>query len=233
MFALTCRICLQLLVQLFGAHNLDRNWNGEFQGLYDQPAFNPHEIREANAQKDKLFAEFKSFASAVAQALVDQLSKPRDQWIIQPLDQQMGIAGGEKFIVGQLFCKFARDDKGIYGSDELAIKMAKNEIRNTNAVLQIGVFQLHFSLMACHRVRGHAVITTALLPIDPRQSLVYGSNDGGKTVVLRNSEMTEMVNRVADQLGLLSHAVRGQPSDMKLSIGADCEGHVSAEDGRH
>jgi len=208
-------------------------WNGELQRLYDKPVFNPHEIKEANNEKDKLLQDFASFSAAVAQELVAQLSKPRAQWKIQPLREQLGFAGGEKFIVGQLFCKFARDDKNIYGSNELAIKMAKNEIRNANAVLQLGIFQLHFSLTACHRVQGHAVVTTAIIPIDPRQSLVYGSNDGGRSIVRRNTVMIDLVERVASSLGLLSHALRGHKPEMKLSIGADCEGHVSSEDGRH
>jgi len=142
-------------------------------------------------------------------------------------------------VVGQVFCKFARDDKGIYGSDELAIKMAKNEIRNVNAVMQLGVHSLHSSLMACHRIKGHVVITTAKMPLsagdraDQESSLVYGSSDAARTVKRSNAEMNGLVDRVAAQLGLAAHSVRGQPVDLKVSIGVDCEGHVSSKDGRH
>jgi len=210
-----------------------------FQRLYDAPVFNLHEVKEANSKKKKLCSRFKKFSAKIARVLVDQLSKPRDQWIIQPLDQQMGIAGGEKFIVGQVFCKFARDDKGIYGSDELAIKMAKNEIRNVNAVMQLGVHSLHSSLMACHRIKGHVVIITAKMPLSAdswaghESSLVYGSSDAARTVKRSNAEMNGLVDRVAGQLGLAAHSVRHQPADVKVSIGVDCEGHVSSEDGRH
>jgi len=41
------------------------------------------------------------------------------------------------------------------------------------------------------------------------------------------------VDLVAGQLGLAAHAVRNQPADVKVSIGVDCEGHVSSKDGRH
>jgi len=142
-------------------------------------------------------------------------------------------------VVGQVFCKFARDDKGIYGSDELAIKMAKNEIRNVNAVMQLGVHSLHSSLMACHRIKGHVVITTAKMPLSAggraghESSLVYGSSDAARTVKRSNAEMNGLVDRVAVQLGLAAHAVRNQPADVKVSIGVDCEGHVSSHDGRH
>jgi hypothetical protein len=217
--------------------DLQRVWNEDYQALYDEPVFNPHETKEANAKQTALFEEFKVFSSAVAHVLVHQLPKPVDQWGIKPL-QGFGAAGGEKFIVGQLFCKFARDDKGIYGSDELAIKMAKNEIRNVNAVMQLGVHSLHSSLMASHRIKGHVVITTAIMPISNRgdghpPSLVYGSNDGAQTLHRSDDQMNDLVDRLAAQLGLAGHAVRGQAADVKLSVGADCEGHVSSEDGRY
>jgi len=206
--------------------------------MYDKPVFNPHELKEANSFKAALFKAFEGFSAKVAEALVDQLSKPVNHWVIKPL-HGFGIAGGEKFVVGQVFCKFARDDKGIYGSDELAIKMAKNEIRNVNAVMQLGVHSLHSSLMACHRIKGHVVIITAKMPLsavgraDHESSLVYGSSDAARTVKRSNAEMNGLVDRVAVQLGLAAHAVRNQPADVKVSIGVDCEGHVSSHDGRH
>jgi len=213
-------------------HLLRYPWNEAFQSLYEQPVFTPHEIAQANQKKRSLIQVFLHWSAIVAEKLVQQLSLPQAEWKIQPLQQQLGVAGGQKFMVGQLFCKFAHDDKKIYGSDELAIKMAANEIRNANAVLHLGISYLHFSLSACHRIRGHAVITTALIPINPRNTLVYGSNDGGKTIVRGNATIIDLVDRVAGQLGLLPHVVRGHQADMKVSVGADCEGHVSAEDGR-
>jgi len=205
--------------------------------MYDEPVFNPHELNQANALKNALFKAFEEFTARVAAVLVEQLAKPVDQWVIKPLPG-FGVAGGEKFVVGQVFCKFARDDKRIYGSDELAIKMAKNEIRNVNAVMQLGVHSLHSSLMASHRIKGHVVITTAKMPVsaggvDRPSSLVYGSGDAARTLHRSNDELNGLVDRVAAQLGLAAHAVRNHPSDVKVSIGADCEGHVSFEDGRH
>ena len=227
---------MQTYPGLFEVKDIQRTWNEDYQGLFDEPVFNPYEIKEANAKKEMLFEEFKVFSASVAQALVDQLSKPVHEWVIKPL-QGFGIAGGQKFVVGQVFCKFARDDKGIYGSDELAIKMAKNEIRNVNALMHLGAHSLHTSLTASHRIKGHVVITTAKMPISAggvghESSLVYGSSDAAKTLHRSNDLMNELVDGVASQLGLAAHAVKSHPN-VKVSIGVDCEGHVSTEDGRY
>src|SRR6185312_10927163 len=130
-----------------------------------------------------------------------------------------------------LFCKFARDDKGLYSSDELAAKMAKNEIRNSNAVLSVRVGGLHMSLMACHSVRGHSIITTAHIPIG-RGSLVYGSGAAAEPVADHSPEMKQLVERVAAQLGLLPHQVAGQPEELLMALAVDCEGHICKDDGR-
>ena len=109
--------------------------------------------------------------------------------------------------------------------------MAKNEIRHVNTVLQSGVPALHSSLMACHHVKGHAVITTAFMPVSGK-TLVLGSGDGARTLHNTNPKISGMVDRVAAQLGLLPHTVRGHPRDFVMALGADCEGHSSFHDGR-
>jgi len=218
-------------LQLFGEDNINTDWNDEFQSLYDLSVFTPHEISAANSKKRELFDRFMLFSRSVAEQLVRQLSQPIDRWIIRPI-RGAGWAGGEKFKVGNLFCKFARDDKGLYGgNDERAVKMAKNEIRCGNALLQLRLSSLHLSMMVCHRVHGHAIITTALIPITG-DSLVYGSCDAARTVHRSLPLMNELVDRAAAQLNLMPHSIANQPADVKLSVGVDCEGHVSQEDGR-
>jgi len=220
------------LVTLLGASRLSKDWNDDFQHIYDSPSFNPHELKQVNARKDELLREFETFTREIAVQLVAQLGKARADWIIKPLEQAKGFAGGEKFVVGKVFCKFARDDKGLYGgNDELAIKVAKNEIRNVNAVLKLGATSLHSSLMICHHVQGHSVIATALMPISDA-SLVYGSSDAGFTVRNLNERVSQLVDRIASHFGLLPHAIRGHPDNFKLAVAADCEGHTSLIDGR-
>lgn len=218
---------------MFDAEDLTREWNEEFQALYDKPVYTPHEIKEANEAKTRLYDDFLRFSKQVADVLALQLSEPKDAWKIRPL-AGTGYAGGEKFRVGNLYCKFARDDKKLYGGDdELAIKMAKNEIRCANALMHLRINSLHLSLMACHRVRGHAVVTTAWLPVT-HDTLVYGCDNAARGLEIKKSsaEMTELIDRVAVQLGLQSHAIRGGPANLQLSVAVDCEGHASVKDGR-
>jgi len=219
------------LIALLGQENLDTDWNEDFQSLYDMAAFTPHEVAAANKKKTELFARFVSFSRQVAMLLVEQLERPPNEWQIQPISGA-GWAGGEKFRVGKLFCKFARDDKRLYGGrDELAVKMAKNEIRCGNALLQLRVPSLHLSMMVCHRIHGHAVITTALMPLSD-SSLVYGSKDAARIVLNSNDQMNELMDRVGAQLNLLPHAITNHPADKLMAVAVDCEGHISAEDGR-
>jgi len=220
---------------LFGQENLLRDWNNDLQSLYEwEPVFSPYELQQANLKKESLVSEFVHFTGRIAEALIKQKAQPVDQWKIQPLKTQVGVAGGEKFVVGNIFCKFVTAENRVYkGNFELAIKMAQNEIRNSNAVLKLGIAQLHLSLMASHRLWGFAVITTAIMPVSPPQTLVYGSNDAALTLLKRSTEMCASVERVASLLGLAAHAVRGHAQDFLVSIGADCEGHVSKQDGRH
>lgn len=39
-----------------------------------------------------------------------------------------GIAGGDKYIVQNILFKFAVDSKGLYGSDQLAMKVAGHDV---------------------------------------------------------------------------------------------------------
>jgi len=224
----------QDLIDLFREDNLRYDWNNGFQSLYEDSVFTPYEIAEANERQKVLFDSFLAFSHRVAEELVAQLGKPRAEWKVQPLQEPAGFAGGEKFIVGKMFCKFARDDKGLYGGDdELAIKVAKNEIRNGNAVLRLGIYSLHLSMMACHRIKGHAVITTALLPISAEATLVYGSRDAGHTLCKSNPQMNSLIERVGLQMGLMPHAIKGHPAETTVALAGDCEGHVSTSDGRY
>lgn len=226
-------VSIAALESIFGKDDLDRQWNADFQSLYEKAVYTPHEIKEATEAKQNLYDDFLRFSKCVAEVLVAQLSEPPASWKIKPL-KGAGHAGGEKFRVGNLFCKFARDDKRLYGgNDELAIKMAKNEIRCANAVLRLRINSLHLSLMACYRIDGHAVVVTALLPVS-HDTLVYGCDNAAQGFDIRKTsvEMSDLIDRVAAQMGLQSHAVRGHPSELQVSIAVDCEGHASTEDGR-
>jgi hypothetical protein len=93
-----------------------------------------------------------------------------------------GIAGGEKYIYCGAFFKFAVDDHGLYGSDELAAKAAGHELKGTRAILGSGVPGIAVTLQVIVEYLGFRLLVSAVLPIDPRSTLQYGSNDAGRTV---------------------------------------------------
>ena len=54
--------------------------------------------------------------------------------------------------------------------------------------------------------KGYRVIATSKLPINDK-TLIYGSSDGGKTVVASNPEFNQIMKGVGEQLNLRSHRV--------------------------
>src|SRR6185312_6730575 len=90
--------------------DLHYDFNTAFQQLYEQAVFTPFALKEATATRDRLIDRFRELAVRVAAQLITQLQQPQDSWPIQP-KQKAGYAGGLKFVVGHLFCKFAIDDR--------------------------------------------------------------------------------------------------------------------------
>src|SRR4051812_23720007 len=105
--------------------------------MFEQPTFTPHEVNDANHKLQLFLDQFKAFSKTVVLHLVDQLRVPEKEWQLLPL-RNAGYAGGQKFVVGKVFFKFARDDKELYGADDdLAAKMGQNDVRNLNALLSL------------------------------------------------------------------------------------------------
>jgi Clustered mitochondria len=145
-----------------------------------------------------------------------------------------GVAGGEKFIHGPMFFKFATDsDKySLYGGDEFAAKAAGHELKSLNALIACNVPNLHFPLMALVDIFGNRVIAVSKLPISGK-TLVYGSADGGN-VIHDSSKVKQMVMRACLRLNLKGHTViERSTTTPKLVYGpVDLEGHLGT-DGRY
>jgi len=69
-----------------------------------------------------LIRDFQAFAVGVATIIVQEnnAGTPLDQRKVPPMSGVNGIAGGEKFLKGNVFFKFSRDKHGLYGSEEAA-----------------------------------------------------------------------------------------------------------------
>jgi len=232
--ALLDRICTATGCQRV---DLECDWNEQYQRLFEMELVTPFDRQQFATAVNQLRARFTDTARRIGWLLLREryMSASDPQRILRPLSG-MGILGGRKFIVGNIFCKFAlADDHNIFqagtaspdGSsgapatvippleevdqrsfaDECAQKAAMCEIRALNGVLRAAPPSLHTSLTAAVRYRGHCVIMAARMPIDKARSLVYGSDNAGITVVDKSPEVREMIQCTATALNLRRHRV--------------------------
>jgi tetratricopeptide (TPR) repeat protein len=211
-----------------------RDFNRELQHEFERPVAIYDALQIANRAKaiEAVYSDFLSFSTRVAERLVRELHLPFEQRSLKPTDKG-GIAGGEKFVYGNVMFKFARDDMNLYGSDSFAAKAASCEIRNMSAILKaIHTGELHrhchlnttlTSLIMCG---GHAVYATSLAPIAGSGTLVYGSSNAGYEV-----RMCDVVSHELEPLcthfGLIPHGVRNLDGDVQVWSGVDVEVHAS------
>jgi len=144
-----------------------------------------------------------------------------------------GVAGGSKYIVHNILFKFALDTEGLYGgNDAAAATVGGHELKGLQAYFNCNIPNLALPLMALVDYRGFRVIAISLLPIDDG-TIVYGSNDGGKTMHCKSDTMTAIVKRTAEILNLKPH-LAGLQEERRVMVysAADLEGH-RGRDGRY
>lgn len=139
-----------------------------------------------------------------------------------------GIAGGEKYTAQGILFKFAQDKKlgqeWLYGgqtrNDYLAGKAAGQELLSANCVGSC-LSEVRVPLMAIIDYWGHRLIATAMLPITG-QSLLYGSADGGVTMLASDSKVNILMEEIGRKLNLKKHGVGSIP----MSLCGDIEVHA-------
>jgi len=112
-------------------------------------------------------------------------------------------------------------------SDEDAMKVAGNELRGLIGVFKCALPGIAVPMMALIDYLGFRLIAIALLPID-RDTIVYGSSDGGQHVHADDPEMNAKMKAIGDQLNLRGHIV----TDKLIYGPGDIEGHLG-RDGRY
>ena len=111
-------------------------------------------------------------------------------------------------------------------SDEAAMKAASNELMGLIHVFKCEVKGLHLPLSALIDSKGYRLAAFAVLPVD-RTTLIYGSDNGGKTVVNKTVSCSAKMRQLAATLNLMEHSVHGT----KISLASDVEAH-RGKDGR-
>jgi hypothetical protein len=115
------------------------------------------------------------------------------------------------------------------GCDESAAKGAAHDLKGLNHYFSASVPGIHFPLMTLIDYKGFRMTAQAVLPLG-ENSLIYGSNDAGRTVY-QDVKFHEAMLVAAEKLNLRRHIV-GPAGELKeLYSAVDIEGH-RGEDGR-
>ncbi len=167
-----------------------------------------------------------------------------------------GTAGGDKFCKFSIMIKFAVDpvvqrDKTtgkavfLYGRDhpdiDRAAKACANELKTSTRL-----FRYFYDQHSRHRLddvlsnlevvipiqfsieyKGWRMVAMPVLPLADRAKLVYGSDNGGRSVFNSIREVNDLLLRLARTFGLAEHWV-GQ-SNIALALAGDVEVHVDSE----
>ena len=94
----------------------DRRFNSEYQDLHDEVPRSNLEIKEREIDLNATLDAFRQYSEVVSELIILQQQLPADMRPIKAAADLGGMAGGEKFKVGHVVFKFARDWQNIYGT---------------------------------------------------------------------------------------------------------------------
>jgi hypothetical protein len=210
----------------------DYQWQSRFESILSLSSLSTQD-KLAKAQRlRELTAEFCGIAKIIGAVIIEDSTLPTARRRIPSLESGKGIAGGEKYVAAQMFIKLTKDISGIYGGDSGASKAAKHEIKSLQALIECDVDGLFFPLMTLVDYLGLRLVCTSLLDGIGDSSLVYGSQDAGKTIYCSNAAMNRKVQLACEKLNLKAHNIIGKDGKSQLLYGAcDLEGHVLLQNG--
>ena len=222
------------------------NWSARFHDILDRLS----ELKKQDGKNNKAFStlgvdprreelrlneklirlerEFVYTSETWGRIIIEEAFFPHHKKTIKPIQSSMGFAGGEKYIVHGILFKFVHKIAYLYSTASNAMKASGNELRACAAVHALGLPGIFTPLMSLVDYKGFRLLAVSLLPLD-KCTLVYGSNDGGKTVANTSVEFAEKICALGRALGLKAHSIKGA----KLYTGVDCEAHYCKENGRY
>jgi hypothetical protein len=112
-----------------------RDWTAEFHQILR----GGRSRRCACARWRSSRATSRTLRRASRRTIVAEEHLPPSRRTMLPTLSVKGVAGGEKFVVSNMFLKFARDVYSLYGSEETASKAAALELHGLNAILNARV----------------------------------------------------------------------------------------------
>eukprot|EP01116_Phalansterium_solitarium_P021277 TRINITY_DN6548_c0_g1_i1.p1 TRINITY_DN6548_c0_g1~~TRINITY_DN6548_c0_g1_i1.p1 ORF type:complete len:1106 (+),score=432.25 TRINITY_DN6548_c0_g1_i1:73-3390(+) len=148
-----------------------------------------------------------------------------------PDADERGVAGGEKYVCKGIIFKFAvrtRKTANLFNTDEDASKVAGHELKALDQLFGTWAVGLHFPMMILLDYRGFRLIAMSILPIS-KETIIYGSSDGGKTVHTDSQLMTNYINRATRKLNLKEHRVGNRMLNQLITTPVDLEGHYGSD----
>ncbi|PRP75350.1 hypothetical protein PROFUN_05661 [Planoprotostelium fungivorum] len=188
---------------------LEMDWNQRFQKLNESTSSDKYGLLS------QLALDFVYTAKLYGKIICTEVGLPDYKKTIQPT-RVGGFAGGEKYIAGGMFFKFAFDSRGIYGGDENASKAAGHELKGLSNFYDCHVPNVSLPLMALIDYNGFRLIALPLLPIN-HDTLCYGA-----ITVRADPAVCDRMKQVSKMLNLRSHYV-GKKTPTLLHLAADIE----------
>eukprot|EP01124_Arcella_intermedia_P003950 TRINITY_DN12232_c0_g1_i1.p1 TRINITY_DN12232_c0_g1~~TRINITY_DN12232_c0_g1_i1.p1 ORF type:complete len:1242 (-),score=329.75 TRINITY_DN12232_c0_g1_i1:18-3698(-) len=216
-----------------GARSGAKGWNARFQKYLLL-----QDLAEKWQKIARLSRDFIEVSSTYGKIIISEIHLPEKDKTIKSLSGY-GLAGGTKFLIQDIFFKFAFDtcitgtNKWLYGvyarNDERAMKSATGEMKGASCLMKCGFGEsLKMPFMTLIHFRGYCLIAMSIVPID-KTTIVYGSRDGGKTVHCE-PVASDLMKSIANLLNLSSHKVNGVdiygPGDIEIHKGMDGNHYV-------
>ena len=200
-----------------------RDWTEEWKAILDKPSHSPIQKLLKLLELENLALEFEEAAKDIVKTIVHERNKLKKSI---PSINAGGIAGGIKYSYKNMFFKFTLDSEGLYSGDEFASKAAGRELQGLRSYLQWIVSEggkLYTALFCLVDYAGYRVIASSMLPIGG-DTLVYGSCDGGRTVM--NAMFLRATMRdAAKWLNIKAHKSANEliyaPTDIEVHNGRD------------
>jgi len=206
------------------------DWNERFQKIVEQLRsfdYTTPLVERFNTARDliHLAQDFIYSSSSYGKIIISEAFVPIDQKTIKPIEIG-GLCGGSKYRVNNIIFKFAVDDKGLYGSDYAAAKVAGAELKGLMAYFNLGLKGICLPVMALLDYRGFRLIAMSILPI---KRLIYGSSDFGYTIKKENKLLNRIMREASLRLNIKPHYCGMSKKGVKLSSPADLEGHIGTD----
>ncbi|PRP76021.1 hypothetical protein PROFUN_01737 [Planoprotostelium fungivorum] len=230
--------------------DIDRmKWNKIFGQLWSKVVSSTKAAEKTYAKISYLFQEFLRTAQLYGKIIVNEKFLPSEMKTVKPCSLG-GTAGGEKYICEGILFKFAngsatlefdenssttdgrRNDNltfRLYGGAMNAAKSAALELRSINAMFNLELPNISFPLFVVLDYRGFRLSAMSLLPVS-NSTLVYGSDDGGRTLHDNDPTLSSIIDHIGHRLNLKAHLAGTQIGSTKyVPFPADAEGHVGTD----